>query len=217
VDGTTVADHPDVRNAAAAVRSAYLAYERTQLPAPVSGFVARRNVQLGQRVSPGAALMSVVPLDQVWVDANFKESQLADIRVGQPVTLTADVYGRSVAYHGKVVGFGAGTGAAFALLPAQNATGNWIKVVQRVPVRIALEPNELEQHPLQVGLSMKADVDTQDRSGSLLPRLAANTAAYSTDVFQAGDGVANERVRSIISANETGRVNYGASARLAGL
>jgi membrane fusion protein, multidrug efflux system len=225
VDGTTVADHPDVRNAAAAVRSAYLAYERTQLPAPVSGFVARRNVQLGQRVSPGAALMSVVPLDQVWVDANFKESQLADIRVGQPVTLTADVYGRSVAYHGKVVGFGAGTGAAFALLPAQNATGNWIKVVQRVPVRVALEPNELEQHPLQVGLSMKANVDTHDHSGSLLPRLAAvNTAAYSTDVFQAGDGVANERVRSIISANETGRAtasrtpaNYGASARLAGL
>jgi membrane fusion protein, multidrug efflux system len=225
VDGTTVADHPDVRNAAAAVRSAYLAYERTQLPAPVSGFVARRNVQLGQRVSPGAALMSVVPLDQVWVDANFKESQLADIRVGQPVTLTADVYGRSVAYHGKVVGFGAGTGAAFALLPAQNAKGNWIKVVQRVPVRVALEPNELEQHPLQVGLSMKANVDTHDRSGSLLPRLAAvNTAAYSTDVFQAGDGVANERVRSIISANETGRAtasrtpaNYGASARLAGL
>jgi membrane fusion protein, multidrug efflux system len=227
VDGTTVADHPDVRNASAAVRSAYLAYERTQLPAPVSGFVARRNVQLGQRVSPGAALMSVVPLDEVWVDANFKESQLADIRVGQPVMLTADVYGRSVVYHGRVVGFGAGTGAAFALLPAQNATGNWIKVVQRVPVRIALEPNELEQHPLQVGLSMKADVDTHDRSGSLLPRLAANTAAYATDVFQAGDGVANERVRSIISANETGRVttsrapgpadHYGGAARVAGL
>src|SRR5262249_42796728 len=120
VDNTTVADHPDVRNAAAAVRSAYLTYSRTQLPAPVSGFVARRNVQLGQRVNPGSALMSVVPLDQVWVDANFKESQLADIRVGQPVTLKADVYGGSVPYHGTVVGFGAGTGSAFALLPAQN-------------------------------------------------------------------------------------------------
>src|SRR6185437_9539819 len=113
-----------------------LMYARTVLPAPVSGFVAQRSVQLGQRVGPGAALMAVVPLDQVWVDANFKEPQLADIRVGQPVTLTADVYGRQVRYRGTVVGFGAGTGSAFALLPAQNATGNWIKVVQRVPVRI---------------------------------------------------------------------------------
>ena len=205
VDGTTLADHPEVRNASAAVRSAYLAYERTQLPAPVSGFVARRNVQLGQRVSPGAALMAVVPLDQVWVDANFKESQLQDIRVGQPVVLTADVYGRSVEYRGKVAGFGAGTGAAFALLPAQNATGNWIKVVQRVPIRVALDSGDLERHPLAVGLSMKADVDTHDRSGSLLPRLAAESPSWSTDVFSAGDDVASQRVKAIIAANESGR------------
>src|SRR4029077_18883756 len=117
-------------------------------------------------VSPGASLMAVVPLDQVWVDANFKEPQLADIRVGQPVTLNADVYGSRVQYHGTVVGFGAGTGSAFALLPAQNATGNWIKVVQRVPVRIAVDAHELEDHPLQIGLSMKVNVDTHDKTGS---------------------------------------------------
>ncbi|TMH51844.1 MAG: HlyD family efflux transporter periplasmic adaptor subunit, partial [Betaproteobacteria bacterium] len=139
VDRTTVDNHPDVRNAAARVRDAYLTYSRTALPAPVSGFVAKRAVQLGQRVAPGAPLMAIVPLDQVWVDANFKEPQLAGMRVGQPVKLTADLYGGKVVYHGKVAGFGAGTGSAFALLPAQNATGNWIKIVQRVPVRIALD------------------------------------------------------------------------------
>jgi membrane fusion protein (multidrug efflux system) len=206
VDGTTVADHPDVRNAAAALRGAYLAYARTQLPAPVSGFVAQRSVQLGQRVGPGAPLMAVVPLEQVWVDANFKEPQLADIRVGQAVSLTADVYGNHVHYHGTVVGFGAGTGSAFALLPAQNATGNWIKVVQRVPVRIALDAHELQEHPLQIGLSMKADVDTHDRTGSTLPRLAAITVSYATDVFHTDDDVADARVRDIIASNEVGRI-----------
>lgn len=215
VDGTTLADHPDVRNAAATVRGAYLAYARTQLPAPVSGFVARRSVQLGQRVSPGAALMAVVPLDQVWVDANFKEPQIAAIRVGQAVTLTADVYGRHVLYHGTIAGFGAGTGSAFALLPAQNATGNWIKVVQRVPVRIALNARELEQHPLQIGLSMQAEVDTRDRSGSSLPRLAGNASTYSTDVFQSDDVVAAGRVRDIIAANETGHAVTATGPKLA--
>src|SRR5438270_3850409 len=154
IDRTTIENHPDVRNAAANVRNAYLTYARTVLPAPVPGFVAKRAVQLGQRVSPGTPLMAIVPLDQVWVDANFKEPQLAAMRVGQPVTLTADLYGGKIEYHGKVVGFGAGTGSAFALLPAQNATGNWIKIVQRVPVRIAIDPQELSTHPLQIGLSM---------------------------------------------------------------
>ena len=213
VDGTTVANHPDVRNAAAAVRSAYLAYSRTQLPAPVSGFVAQRSVQLGQRVSPGAPLMAVVPLDQVWVDANFKEPQLADIRVGQPVTLTADVYGKHVQYRGTVVGFGAGTGSAFALLPAQNATGNWIKVVQRVPVRIALDARQLQEHPLQIGLSMKANIDTHDRSGSTLPHLAATSVSYATDVFHTGEDVADTRVHDIIVSNETGHTAAAATAR----
>ena len=203
IDHTTLEDHPDVRNASAAVRNAYLNYARTTLPAPVSGFVARRNVQLGQRVGPGAPLMAVVPLDQVWVDANFKEPQLAGMRVGQPVTLTADLYGSGIQYHGKVVGFGAGTGSAFSLLPAQNATGNWIKIVQRVPVRIALDPKEVAAHPLQIGLTMKAEVNVRDESGVRLPQLASNTVAYSTDVFRSTDQLADTRVQEIIAANDS--------------
>jgi membrane fusion protein (multidrug efflux system) len=203
VDNTTLEDHPQVRDAAAAVRNAYLTLSRTELPAPVSGFVARRNVQLGQRVGPGAALMAVVPLDQVWVDANFKEPQLTRMRVGQPVRLTADLYGTKIVYHGSVAGFGAGTGSAFSLLPAQNATGNWIKIVQRVPVRIALDPAEVAAHPLQIGLSMKADVDVSRVSdGSRLPQLASNATAWSTDVYATGSAQADARVRSIIAANQ---------------
>ena len=203
VDNTTLEDHPQVRDAAASVRNAYLQLSRTELPAPVAGFVARRNVQLGQRVGPGAALMAVVPLDQVWVDANFKEPQLARMRVGQPVKLTADLYGTKIQYHGTVAGFGAGTGSAFSLLPAQNATGNWIKIVQRVPVRIALDAREIAAHPLQIGLSMKADVDvSQGSDGARLPQLASNATAWSTDVYGSGDAQADARVRSIIAANQ---------------
>ena len=203
VDGTTLDNHPDVRNASAAVRNAYLTYSRTVLPAPVSGFVARRSVQLGQRVSPGAPLMAVVPLDQVWVDANFKEPQLTHMRVGQPVTLTADLYGGGYRYHGKIAGFGAGTGSAFALLPAQNATGNWIKIVQRVPVRIALDPREMGEHPLQIGLSMKVEVAVRDGGGERLPQVARNAPAYSTDVFHSVDEAADTRVQEIIAANDS--------------
>jgi membrane fusion protein (multidrug efflux system) len=204
VDGTTVESHPDVLNAAAAVRAAYLTYARTRLPAPVSGFIAQRSVQLGQRVNPGNPLMAIVPLDQVWVDANFKEPQLASMRVGQPVLLSADLYGHGMTYHGTIVGFNAGTGSAFALLPAQNATGNWIKIVQRVPVRIALDPGELASHPLQIGLSMKAEVDTHDRAGARLPELAQNVPTYSTDVFGSPDELADQRVREIIALNRPG-------------
>jgi membrane fusion protein (multidrug efflux system) len=204
VDGTTLTNHPQVRDAAAAVRNAYLTLARTELPAPVSGFVARRNVQLGQRVGPGAALMAVVPLDQVWVDANFKEPQLKRMRVGQAVTLTADLYGANVLFHGKVAGFGAGTGSAFALLPAQNATGNWIKIVQRVPVRIALDPREVAAHSLQIGLSMKADVDVRGGGdGARMAQLPNTSAAWSTDVFDSGDALADARVAAIISANQS--------------
>jgi membrane fusion protein (multidrug efflux system) len=199
-----------VRNAAARVRDAYLTYSRTALPAPVSGFVAKRAVQLGQRVAPGAPLMAIVPLDQVWVDANFKEPQLAGMRVGQPVKLTADLYGGKVVYHGKVAGFGAGTGSAFALLPAQNATGNWIKIVQRVPVRIALDAQELASHPLQIGLSMQVEVDTHERSGERLP-LVQSAPTYATDVFHSQDQLANERVRAIIAANEPGAARLARS------
>jgi membrane fusion protein, multidrug efflux system len=145
-----------------------------------------------------------VPLDQVWVDANFKEPQLARMRVGQPVRLIADLYGKRVVYHGTVAGFGAGTGSAFSLLPAQNATGNWIKIVQRVPVRIALDPHELAAHPLQIGLSMKADVDVHGGTdGERLPQLASETPTWSTDVFRSSDALADARVQAIILANES--------------
>jgi membrane fusion protein (multidrug efflux system) len=155
--------------------------------------------------------MAIVPLDQVWVDANFKEPQLAGMRGGQPVRLTADLYGGKVVYHGKVAGFGAGTGSAFALLPAQNATGNWIKIVQRVPVRIALDAQELAAHPLQIGLSMQVEIDTHERNGDRLPQLAQSTPPYATEVFHLQDGLANERVQAIIAANEPGAARLARS------
>ncbi len=176
-DATCVETHPNVEHAAAALREASLAYQRTTLLAPVSGYVAKRSVQLGQRVNPESVLMAIVPLDQVWVNANFKEKQLENIRLGQPVSLHADVYGGDIEFHGTVTGLGAGTGSAFALLPAQNATGNWIKVVQRLPVRIALSKTELEAHPLRIGLSMNVEVDTHDREGTR--RCRANTKRRS--------------------------------------
>ena len=204
VDRTDVHDHPDVKNAAARVREAFLNYARTKLPAPMSGFVARRSVQVGQRVAPGNVLMTVVPLEEVWVDANFKENQLAHLRPGQPVTLVADAYGSSVEFHGKVAGFSAGTGSAFALLPAQNASGNWIKVVQRVPVRIVLEKKELAAHPLQIGLSMRVDIDTHDRSAGRLQRVARPEPAYQTDAFASVEPQADERIERIIAENSSG-------------
>ncbi|HEX3843479.1 MAG TPA: HlyD family efflux transporter periplasmic adaptor subunit [Steroidobacteraceae bacterium] len=214
VDGTTIQSNPSVRDAAAAVHAAYLNYVRTVLPAPVSGFVARRDVQLGERVSTGTPLMAVVPLNEVWVDANFKESQLGTMRVGQPVTLTSDLYGGNVVFHGHVAGFGAGTGSAFSLLPAQNATGNWIKIVQRVPVRVALDPQELAQHPLQIGLSMKAYVNVHDDDGQRLPQVASNDHDYSTDVFRSVTVQADAMVRQIIAANDPSAVRSGSHRRL---
>ena len=171
--GVSVERHPNVLRAAARVHEAELALARTELVAPVEGYVARRSVQLGQRVAAGTPLMAVIALDRVWVEANFKESQLQRVRIGQPATLQADVYGGKVQYHGVVEGLSAGTGAAFALLPAQNATGNWIKVVQRVPVRIRLDAKELVDHPLRVGLSMEVQVDIRNTSGRMLSDAAA--------------------------------------------
>jgi membrane fusion protein (multidrug efflux system) len=202
VERTSIADHPDVVMAAMQVRDAYIAASRVELRAPVGGMVTKRNVQVGQRVGPGAPLMSVVPLDQLWVSANFKESQLRHIRVGQTVNLTADVYGRTVEYTGKVVGLDAGTGSAFSLMPAQNATGNWIKVVQRVPVRIALDANQLASHPLRIGLSMKVEVDTRERQGQALALApAANPRAYETQVFDGEQTGAEEIINNIILTN----------------
>jgi membrane fusion protein (multidrug efflux system) len=200
-DGTSIASHPSVMVAAARVREAYLALHRAALPAPVDGYVAKRTVQLGQRVAAGAPVMSLIALNQLWVDANFKEVQLRNIRIGQPVTLTADLYGRKVEYKGTVAGLGAGTGAAFALLPAQNATGNWIKVVQRVPVRVALEPQQVAQNPLRVGLSMEATVDVTNQSGKALADAPRAASSVQTQVFASLDTEASTEVQRVIAAN----------------
>lgn len=200
-DGTPVEQHPSVLAAAGKVREAWIAAHRMALPAPVSGYVGKRNVQLGQRVAPGTPLMTIVPLDQLWVDANFKENQLRNIRVGQPVTLTADAYGSKVKFEGKVAGLGISTGSASALLPAQNATGNWIKVVQRVPVRIALNPEQVKAHPLRVGLSMEAEVDVADKTGLSLAEATGTNALAQTQVYAEADEGAEAQVRSIIAKN----------------
>jgi len=168
IAGVDLAQNPDVLAAEAQLRAAYLTLHHMKIVAPVDGVIAQRTVQVGQRVTAGATLMSVVPLDAVWVDANFKESQLADMRIGQPVDITTDFYGGGIVFHGRVAGLGAGSGAAFSVLPPQNASGNWIKIVQRVPVRIVLDPDALKDHPLRVGLSVRADVDVTDKSGAMI-------------------------------------------------
>ena len=196
---TTIADHPNVLAAAAKVRDSYINYARNTLPAPVTGYVAKRSVQVGQRVAPGNPLMAIVPLNGVWVDANFKEVQLKHMRLGQPVEVTADLYGSGVVFHGKVIGFSAGTGSAFSLLPAQNATGNWIKVVQRLPVRIALDPKELEQHPLRIGLSMNVDVTIKDEQGGQLGNV--QNTVYQTNVFDQYGAQADQEIARIIQQN----------------
>ncbi|KVL84209.1 efflux RND transporter periplasmic adaptor subunit [Burkholderia stagnalis] len=212
---TTIATHPNVLASAAKVRDAYLANARNTLPAPVTGYVAKRSVQVGQRVSPGTPLMSVVPLNSVWVDANFKEVQLKHMRIGQPVELTADIYGSSFIYHGKVVGFSAGTGSAFSLLPAQNATGNWIKVVQRLPVRIELDPKDLDKHPLRIGLSMQVDVDIKDESGNQLGNV--RNTVYQTDVFAKYGDEANAEIARIIEENAGAGTPAPAAAKPSGI
>lgn len=198
IEGTSVREHPNVKRAAGHLMELLLAMQRTSLLAPVGGQIAKRNVQLGQRVNPGAPLMAVIPLDQLWVDANFKEAQLRTMRVGQTVTLESDLYGSAVKYDGRVTGIGAGTGSAFALLPAQNASGNWIKVVQRVPVRIALDVKQLADHPLRIGLSMRAEVNLHDQQGNMLGTLKQTT----NDVLPPpADSQAQARIDAIIAAN----------------
>lgn len=201
-DGTSIERHPAVARAAAQVREAYLAWSRTKILAPIDGDVAKRAVQVGQRIQPGTNLLSLVPLDKVWVDANYKEAQLRKMRIGQPVKLVADLYGSDLEYGGHVVGFGAGTGSAFALLPAQNATGNWIKIVQRVPVRIEIDPDQLAAHPLRVGLSMQVEVDVHDTRGAGLNPVPDDTEhVSSTDIFDGQNGAADARIAEIIAAN----------------
>jgi membrane fusion protein (multidrug efflux system) len=199
---TGVSDNPDVQAAATEVERAYLALRRTSIRAPVSGYVAKRAVQLGERVAPGGQpLLSIVPLERLRVEANFKEVQLNQMRIGQPVRVFADLYGGHVEYHGTIAGLGMGTGAAFALLPAQNATGNWIKVVQRVPVRITLDAKELAQHPLRVGLSTKVEVDVRDVSGQILAQSARQTPVLATNAYDIDRQEVMARIAHIIQEN----------------
>ncbi|WP_066094820.1 efflux RND transporter periplasmic adaptor subunit [Xanthomonas massiliensis] len=201
VDDTVVATQPDVQAAAAQLRQAYLASVRDEIVAPVGGYVARRSVQVGQRVQPGTALMAVVPLDQVWVDANFKETQLRHMRLGQEVELESDLYGGAVAFKGHIVSLGLGTGSAFSLLPAQNASGNWIKIVQRVPVRIQIDSKQLAEHPLRIGLSMRVKVNLHDQQGTVLPGKPVSGEVYATGVYAKQLHDADELIEKIIHEN----------------
>ncbi len=201
VDATQVSNHPDVRAAAAQLRQAYLAHARTTLIAPVTGYVAKRTVQLGQRIEPGTATMAVIPLNQLWIDANFKETQLRHMRIGQPVDITSDLYGDEVKYSGTIDSLGAGTGSAFALLPAQNATGNWIKIVQRVPVRVHINPEQLSEHPLRIGLSTVVDVDLHDQSGPVLAQQPPQQASFTTNVYDKQLGEADAMIAQLIHDN----------------
>ncbi|GFZ98560.1 efflux RND transporter periplasmic adaptor subunit [Dyella caseinilytica] len=200
IEGVDIADNPTVQQARANFRAAWIAAQRNTIVAPVTGYVAQRSVQLGSSITPGQQLMTIVPLHNLWIDANFKENQLRHIRIGQPVKISTDIYGGSVEYHGKVIGLGAGTGSVFSLLPAQNATGNWIKVVQRVPVRIALDNDELDKHPLRVGLSTDVTVDITNDQGPVLAAAPQQPPA-ETSVYDRVAAQADAEAEKIISAN----------------
>lgn len=200
VDGVTIRDVPAVVQARASFRNAWVNNGRDAIVSPIDGYAARRQVQVGQRVQAGQDLLTIVPLADLWVDANFKETQLEHIRIGQPVKITTDIYS-DMTYHGKVVGLNAGTGSAFSLLPAENATGNWIKVVQRLPVRIALNPDDLRKHPLRIGLSTDVNVDIHDRDGSVLSTATREKPLASTDVYQREVRDADMQAERIIQAN----------------
>lgn len=199
---TPLAQQPAVQHAMQVVKQAWINLQRTTLVSPSNGYVAKRSVQLGSYVTPGTPLMAVIPLHSVWVDANFKETQLQNMRIGQPVTLVSDFYGDDVVYHGTVEGLSAGTGSAFSLLPPQNATGNWIKVVQRLPVRIRLEPKELDQHPLRIGLSMTVTVNTLDRDGNELATSIKQDAHSSTDALHVDMAPIEQRIAAILQQNQ---------------
>lgn len=201
VDDTVVDNHPEVKTAVATLRQRYLDNSRSTIVAPVSGYVAKRAVQLGMRVTSGTTLLAIVPLNEVWVDANFKESQMQDMRIGQKVELNADLYGDTVKYHGTIESLGIGTGSAFSLLPAQNASGNWIKIVQRLPVRITLDPHDMQKHPLRVGLSMNAEVDIRNQGGHLLPQKTVEQPRFRTDVYETPMEAADKLVAKILHDN----------------
>jgi membrane fusion protein, multidrug efflux system len=201
IENTDFNNHPDIQRAKAVLRDAYLNFQRTTIVAPVTGFVAKRNVQVGQQVTPGTSMMAIVPLREIWINANYKESQLQRLRIGQDVSLTADAYDDGVTFHGKVQGLSAGTGSAFDLLPPQNATGNWIKIVQRLPVRIVLDADELKKHPLRIGFSVRVTTSTFGLEGSTLNSTPINHALYKTDVYESQLAEADKMITDIIRAN----------------
>ena len=196
-----LSEQPQIQSAVSNLKQAWLNLERTKIRSPIKGYVARRNAQVGQAVSVGGALMAVVTTDQMWLDANFKETQLTHMRIGQPVKIHFDLYGKDKTFDGKVVGIEMGTGSAFSLLPTQNATGNWIKVVQRVPVRIQLDPQQLAENPLRIGLSATVKVNVSDSQGETLRNQAPATTLYSTNVLQYDESAVNNLIESIIRDN----------------
>ena len=196
-----LSEQPQIQSAVSNLKQAWLNLERTKIRSPIKGYVARRNAQVGQAVSVGGALMAVVTTDQMWLDANFKETQLTHMRIGQPVEIHFDLYGKDKTFNGKVVGIEMGTGSAFSLLPTQNATGNWIKVVQRVPVRIQLDPQQLAENPLRIGLSATVKVNVSDSQGETLRDQAPATTLYSTNVLQYDESAVNNLIESIIRDN----------------
>lgn len=198
---TSLEEQPAVKQAAAELRDAWLALQRTDIRSPMDGYVSRRSVQVGSQISTSTPLMAVVPATNLWIDANFKETQLAGVRIGQEATVVADIYGDDVVYHGKVVGLDMGTGSAFSLLPAQNATGNWIKVVQRLPVRIELNQDDIAKHPLRIGLSTLVKVDTTNKDGSALATSVRQQAAYSSNALAIDLAPVNQLITDIVRAN----------------
>lgn len=207
VGNTDLYHHPQVEKAATNLKNAYLNWKRTCIYAPDSGYVAKRAVQVGQQVSPNTVLMIIVPLNQIWINANFKESQLKNIRIGQPVKITVDAYGSGVIFHGKVVGLSPGTGTTFDLLPPQNATGNWIKVVQRLPVRIAIDPQDLKKHPLRIGLSTTVTINTNYREGNVLSMNQPSKIIYASENFHENFEEADELIHEILKSN-TDNITY---------
>ncbi|PAW37653.1 multidrug export protein EmrA [Pantoea vagans] len=198
---TSLENQPAVQQSAAELRDAWLALQRTEIRSPMDGFVSRRSVQVGSQISTSTPLLAVVPATNLWVDANFKETQLAGVRIGQPATVVADIYGDEVVYQGKVAGLDMGTGSAFSLLPAQNATGNWIKVVQRLPVRIELNQEDIARHPLRIGLSTLVKIDTTSKEGSALATSARQQAAYSSNALAIDLAPVNQLITDIVRAN----------------
>ncbi|EKN4114412.1 multidrug efflux MFS transporter periplasmic adaptor subunit EmrA [Yersinia enterocolitica] len=198
---TPLEKQPAVEQAAAKLRDAWLALQRTKVVSPITGFVSRRSVQVGAEIANGAPLMAVIPANEMWIDANFKETQLANMRIGQPATVVTDFYGNDVVFQGKVVGLDMGTGSAFSLLPAQNATGNWIKVVQRLPVRIELDAKQLTEHPLRIGLSTTVRVDTADTDGLVLAQNVRKEPAFVTNALSLDLAPVNQMISDIVHAN----------------